>query len=313
MIGTIAITDDGWYNFLSEHPEVTELNFWTPSARRSFRAPRFSPFLFKLRVPYNAVCGFAYFAQFSTLPDWLAWESFGLGNGCSSYEEMHSRIAKIRARIRYDERTGSDEIGCIQLVSPTFFPPGAWVPQPTDWKPRTQTPVKYDLAAGEGRRVWDACLVQAALLPAAAPTIGLPVSAERGPRYGDPRLVQPRLGQATFRIAVLDAYGRACAVTGEHSLPALEAAHIRSYAQDGPHEVRNGVLLRADLHRLFDTGYVTVTPELRLEVGSRLRRDYKNGRSYYPLHGASVRVPGPADHRPDKVFLEWHNQHVFRG
>jgi putative restriction endonuclease len=66
----------------------------------------------------------------------------------------------------------------------------------------------------------------------------------------------------------MDAYGRACAVTQEHSLPALEASHIQPYAKDGPHDVRNGVLLRADLHRPFDQGYVTITPEYRLEVSS---------------------------------------------
>ena len=60
-----------------------------------------------------------------------------------------------------------------------------------------------------------------------------------------------------FRVAVMDAYARACAVTHEHSLPALEASHIQPYAKNGPHDVRNGILLRADLHRLFDQGYVT--------------------------------------------------------
>ena len=153
MLGTIATTDAAWYRFLAEWPDSTELNFWTPSARRTFRAPQFSPFLFKLRAPHNAICGFAYFAQYSRLPDWLAWESFGVGNGCSSYSEMRSRIATIRKRIGYDERAASDEIGCIQLVSPSFFPSRAWIPQPTDWRPRTQTPGGHDLAVGEGRRV----------------------------------------------------------------------------------------------------------------------------------------------------------------
>jgi putative restriction endonuclease len=313
VIGTIAITDEGWYRFLQARPELTELNFWTPSARRSFRAPQFSPFLFKLRSPHNAICGFAYFAHFSKLPDWLAWDTFGLGNGCASYQDMHARIADIRDRIRYDQDTGSDHIGCIQLVTPIFFPRDAWIPQPTDWQPRTQVPVRYDLEAAEGRRVWQACLAQAAALPSPEPIPDSPTIAERGPRYGDPRLVQPRLGQATFRIAVLDAYARACAVTEEHSLPALEAAHIRSYAHDGPHDVRNGLLLRADLHRLFDTGYITVTPELRLQVGARLRDEYNNGRSYYPLHGVRLHVPSATPHQPLKEFLEWHNAHVFRG
>lgn len=313
MVGTIAITDEGWYRFLAERPEVTELNFWTPSARRSFRAPPFSPFLFKLRAPQNAICGFAYFAQFSRLPDWLAWESFGIGNGCASFGEMHSRIAGIRARIHYDERTGSDEIGCIQLVAPAFFTSDAWIPQPKDWQPRTQTPVRYDLAVGEGRRVWEACLAVAASVRGTGRAPEFPVAAERGPRYGEPHLVQPRLGQATFRIAVLDAYGRGCAVTEEHSLPALEASHIRPYACEGPHEIRNGLLLRVDLHRLFDTGYATVTPDLRLQISARLREDYQNGRSYYPLQGVRLKVPTVQVHQPDIAFLEWHNQHVFRG
>jgi predicted restriction endonuclease len=73
-------------------------------------------------------------------------------------------------------------------------------------------------------------------------------------------------------VAVTDAYGRSCAVTREHSLPVLEAAHIRPCAQAGAHDVRNGLLLRSDLHRLFDIGYVTVTPDLRLEV--------RNGRKH---------------------------------
>jgi putative restriction endonuclease len=125
-------------------------------------------------------------------------------------------------------------------------------------------------------------------------------------------LVQPRLGQGIFRVAVMDAYSRACAVTQEHSLPALEASHIQPYAKHGPHDVRNGVLLRADLHRLFDQGYVTITPEYRLEVSPRLKEDYRNGRSYYPLHGSSVSIPAAVADAPSVDFLRWHNERVYR-
>lgn len=148
--GTIAITDHGWYSFLSARPEIQEVNFWTPSARRAFRADPFSPFLFKLRSPDNSICGFAYFAQYSRLPDWLAWECFAAGNGCESLAAMRARIAVIRQRIRYDRSSESNEIGCIQLVSPVFFPREEWIPQPSDWRPRTQRPTKYDLSQGEG-------------------------------------------------------------------------------------------------------------------------------------------------------------------
>ena len=138
------------------------------------------------------------------------------------------------------------------------------------------------------------------------------VAGPTGPRYGTPRLVEPRLGQGTFRVSVLDAYERSCAVTGEHSLPALEAAHIKSYDKNGPHEVRNGLLLRADLHRLFDKGYVTVSQDLHLEVSARLRADYHNGRTYYPLHGQALRMPDTPEDKPGAEFLAWHNEHVYR-
>ncbi len=311
MQGTIAITDEGWYRFLSSHPEIAEVNFWTPSARRGFRAEARSPFLFKLRAPHRAVCGFAFFALYSSLPDWLAWDTYGAGNGCESFAAMRERIGKIRTRIRYDEDTGSDDIGCIQLVQPVFFPPEAWVRQPEDWSDRIQGHVKYDLASGEGLRVWTACLESAKAV--GAEVLEEPVGGEEAPRYGTPRLVAPRLGQRTFQVAVLEAYSRACCVTGEHSLPALEAAHIRPYASEGPHAIPNGLLLRADLHRLFDKGYVTVTPEFRLEVGGRLRKDFRNGRSYYPLHGAPLRVPETPALRPSSDYLLWHNEHLFRG
>src|SRR5690606_11461688 len=83
---------------------------------------------------------------------------------------------------------------------------------------------------------------------------------EEGPRYGAEYLARARLGQGAFRVLVTDAYQKRCAISGERTLPVLQAAHIRPYAAAGPHRVSNGLLLRSDLHILFDRGYVTVTP-----------------------------------------------------
>lgn len=310
MRGTVAVTDFGWYQFLLER-ELPEVNFWTPSDRRAFHAPQFSPFLFKLKAPHNAICGFGYFASWASLPDWLAWDCFGEGNGCRSLAAMRERIGEIRRRIHYVETGTLNNIGCILLVEPTFFAPDEWIPQPSDWHVRTVSSKGYDLTTGEGRRVWEACQerVTARRVPTARPK----VAEKPHTRYGAARWVAPRLGQGTFRVAVTEAYGRACAATGEHSLPALDAAHIRSYADEGPHEVRNGLLLRADLHRLFDQGYVTVTSEHRLEVSRRLRENYSNGRSYYPLHGARLSVPNGVLEQPAPEYVRWHNEHVYLG
>jgi putative restriction endonuclease len=102
-------------------------------------------------------------------------------------------------------------------------------------------------------------------------------------------------------------------VTHEHSLPALEAAHIRPFAEEGTHEVSNGLLLRSDIHRLFDMGYASVTPEYRFVVSKALKDDFENGRSYYPLHGTEIWVPGNVVDRPSAAMLEWHLGERFRG
>lgn len=123
----------------------------------------------------------------------------------------------------------------------------------------------------------------------------------------------PRLGQGSFRVVVTDLYERRCAVTGERTLPVLQAAHIRPYGADGPHEPRNGLLLRSDLHTLFDRGYVTVTPQLRFEVSRRIREEFENGRDYYALDGQAIRPPVRSDLAPAREYLDWHASNVFRG
>ncbi len=66
-----------------------------------------------------------------------------------------------------------------------------------------------------------------------------------------------------------------------------------------------------DLHALFDAGYVTVTPSLELRVSRRICEEFENGRDYYALEGASVRVPLPPAPPPSPEYLEWHG--VTRG
>ena len=96
-------------------------------------------------------------------------------------------------------------------------------------------------------------------------------------------------------------------------MPVLEAAHIRPYALTGPHDVSNGLLLRADLHRLFDLGYLTVTPDHALRVSDKLKVDYDNGSTYYPLQGPLRNLPRDGGEQPSQEFLRWHNENVYRG
>jgi len=94
----------------------------------------------------------------------------------------------------------------------------------------------------------------------------------------------------------------------------LNASHIKPYSQNGPHEVRNGLLLREDLHTLFDRGYLTVTKDYRVEVSRRIKEDYGNGRDYYAMHGRRLVVlPENTMDLPGAEYLEWHNERVYVG
>lgn len=131
-------------------------------------------------------------------------------------------------------------------------------------------------------------------------------------KFGQARLIRPRLGQGSFRLTVLDAYGGACAVTTEHSRPAVEAAHIRPFHQDGTHLVSNGIPLRRDIHSLFDAGYVTVTPDNTFKVSEALAAEYPNGKTYYAMEGSKIVVPDVPDLRPNQDALAWHSEMVFK-
>jgi len=304
--GYVANTDFDWYTYLKQQPDLKEVNFWQPSGETKFHAvPIGAPFFFKLKSPYSAIAGYGILAHTSIFPAWLAWDTFGGANGAPNFDEMQRLIGKHRKLKKIDPH-GQYQIGCLLIAQPVFFDEGNWVAQPSDWSPEIVRGKTYDLTSGEGRRIWEECQRRIAGKVRSALVTGEPLS-----RYGEPMLVQPRLGQGIFRVEVMDAYGRACAVTREHTLPVLEAAHIKPYAQQGEHAVSNGLLLRSDIHALFDLGYVTVTPEHRFEVSKRLKQDFDNGKSYYPLHGNLIHVPGRQMDRPDPTLLDWHNQHVF--
>ncbi len=100
-------------------------------------------------------------------------------------------------------------------------------------------------------------------------------------------------------------------MTEERTLPALDAAHIRPCADGGDHAAPNGLLLRRDIHSLFDAGYVTITPKLRFVVSPRIRSEFDNGRHYYDLQGKAVRHPNDPGARPSPEALRWHNDTVF--
>jgi putative restriction endonuclease len=302
MQAYVGITDRDWFDLLRSLTQLDEVNFWQPSGNRQFRA--INPgelFLFKLHSPYDYIVGGGLYAHSSLLPISLAWETFGVSNGARNLKEMRTRVEKYRRQA--ESHTADYVIGCILLEQPFFLPEKSWIPIPSDWNINIVQGRRYDLSTEPGRSVWEQLHMT---IPFTS------VVHEERVRYGQPVLTLPRLGQGSFRVVVTDAYERRCAITNERTLPALDAAHIKPCSESGQHVVSNGILMRRDLHALFDRGYVTITPSMEVEVSRRIKEEFENGRDYYRLHGRTIRLPADPVHAPSREYLDWHNSNIYR-
>lgn len=301
----LGVTDPGWFDFLSR-ADVDEVNFWQPRGTAPFvHLQPGAPFLFKLRRPYNHIGGGGTFVKFSTLPLSLAWEVFGIKNGAASRPEFERMI---RAHARSGER--DPMIGCTVLTNPFFWPEDRWIAEPPGWSGNIVRGKYYDAERQDGAALWTS--VEERIAVAGVNQLQDRVRESGASRYGAPAVAFPRLGQGAFRVVVMDAYRRRCAITGESTLPTLEAAHILPFGENGQNQPSNGLLLRSDFHKLFDAGLVTVTPELRVEVSSRIREEWFNGKAYYRLHGEHLNtVPAEPTLRPSPEMLRWHNENRF--
>jgi putative restriction endonuclease len=301
----IANTDNDWFDFLSAEPDLTEVNFWRPSPQAFHAIQPGELFVFRLKNPRNKIGGFGVLSDASVFPLQVAWETFGRFNGVSSLEALRAIIQNYRP----DEVVGpSTNIGCRILAPAFFFPEHLWLDLPSSWPRNIQGGKRFSTDDPQIMRLWSNLLDLARLSTTA--TIGV---AEPAARYGNPTLITPRLGQGAFRIAVTEAYGRQCAISGGKVLPALDAAHIRPYAEGGTHTKSNGILLRKDIHSVFDSGYATIDTDLRFVVSSKVKEVFDNGEEYRRLHGAALRPPLRGLDHPDPEFLRWHNENRFLG
>jgi len=301
----VGVTDNNWFTFLkSIQPD--EVNFWQPQSKRNFRA--INPgelFLFKLHSPNNYIVGGGIFVRQTFLPLSVTWKAFGEKNGTPTFEDFLFRMKKYAKSESW--KNIDPLVSSLILTSPFFFERSDWIPLPKSWASNIVQGKTYNTETLEGKELFKA--VQERLTLSVSTKVN-----ESEMRYGTPQIITPRLGQGGFRVLVTEAYNRRCAITGEKTLPVLEASHIKPYSQDGPHLVTNGLLLRQDIHTLFDRGYITVNENNIVEVSKRIKEDYGNGREYYALHGKPlINLPNRIDERPSREFLLWHNENVYAG
>ncbi len=307
----IGITDNDWFNYLKARmPD--EVNFWRPGAQTFSALKLGEPFLFKLHAPRNYIVGGGFFVRYTRLPLSLVWKVFEKKNGVDSFADLAKRIRVYLADQRRE--IADPEIGCIILGVPFFFEREDWIPAPDNWSSNIVSGKGYSTEDAIGAEIWGKVELLLNQMAIGREPIKKSASADERPAYGSEYLVRARLGQGGFRTMVIDAYQRRCAVSGEKTIPVLEAAHIKPFAESGPNAVSNGLLLRADLHILFDQGYISVTDDYDVEVSRRIREEYENGRDYYRYNGQKLAVlPHQPSELPDQGFLAWHRENLYKG
>jgi putative restriction endonuclease len=303
----VGNTDNDWFDFLASLSGVDEVNFWKPSTGNFKAIGEGERFAFRLKSPRNKIGGFGTFVKSSSLPIQMAWEAFGTKNGVPSLSALVAAIARYRTN---ELVTPSTFIVCRVLVEPVFLPPELWFDLPASWSGSIMQGKTYSVDSEEGASLWRN-LQSGATATNPMSTPGFPDREQA--RYGEPVLVTPRLGQGAFRVAITELYRRQCALTGGKVLPALDAAHIRPYGEGGTHTKSNGILLRKDIHSVFDAGYATIDTDYRFVVSEKVKGIFNNGEEYRRLHGALLRLPDNPAERPDRSLLQWHNDCRYLG
>ena len=114
-----------------------------------------------------------------------------------------------------------------------------------------------------------------------------------------------RRGQGAFRNKLLKAYNNTCAITGCQQVEVLEAAHIHPYRGEQTHAVSNGLLLRADLHTLFDLYLIAIDPKTRqVRIAPELSQS-----DYARYEGLSLPAPLSPSAMASIGSLQWHAEH----
>lgn len=261
----VALTDERWFSFLASravHGSFDEVNFWRPLAQSEFHALEpGGPFFFRLKHPVNAVAGFGFFAHATRLPVALARDAFGEGNGDPSYDGFVARIAEYRRETPAEVVLGDRDLTCIILRGVQLLPQSSWLPWAADegWRKNVVALKSYDLESDAGRLLAD--LLHNGV-PADLSAAYELVDADSRRQVG--RDVTLREGAGAFRVRVLDAYGRRCAVTGEHSL--MAEFHANAGKVGGRFESRDVLILTTTGAR---TGQTRWNPVVYSKDGDR--------------------------------------------
>jgi putative restriction endonuclease len=312
----IANTDRAWFDFLSSQSRagrVDEVNFWLPNATAPMKTMLPGELIFfRLKRPDHRIAGYGFYAHFAVVALHTAWAMFGWKNGDPDKLRFFHRIGGYRDADLLAPGAKLAPIGCTILRDAMFWPEHRWLPwaEAEGWASNiVQGKTERDPA--RAARLSAAVMQDSAGVPDDLTDAFVPLDIDE--RTFALREAVEREGQGAFRLRLLGAYQGRCAITGEHTEPVLDAAHIQPYLGPRSNHLQNGLLLTKEFHALFDKGYVGVTADYEIRVSDRLREEWQNGRRYYPYDKQRLaHLPNDAALKPSRDALAWHFERVFK-
>lgn len=303
----VGNTDHEWFEFCKKQTQLTEVNFWQPS-RQHFRAlDEGGVFFFRRKAPINKIGGFGILACAGQASIETSWRDLGVSNGVPNEEDFISRVAKYKNSNAIDKQT---ILGFKILVHPVFLDESDWIDVPKDWSNSIVTGKGYNSDAVQARslrKLYEAHKLDEQTHVSLCIPDGFE-EPETGFRHHSNSKV--RVGQSAFRMRLLSSYSNKCAVTGESVEVCLQAAHIAPYSINQNHHVSNGLLLRSDIHNLFDAKLLSFDQNYRVVLSSKLRELVAEHSEYLALEGRKIRLPKNKSHRPSAKELEKHFQEM---
>jgi putative restriction endonuclease len=283
----IGNTDFQWFSFLKANSPLSEVNFWQPSVQHFKALVEGGVFAFRLKAPINKIAGFGTLAASGNITITQSWNDLGFSNGVQDMAAMIKLVSKYRPDRPTDQFT---RIGFKLLVDPVFLNEEDWIDVPRDWAPSIVIGKSYSSNSDEGARI----LRELSAHNRSPAAFNLDRSDFEGfsdgprERFGAKTTIIPRKGQNEFRLKISSAYESTCAVSGCKTPQVLDAAHIDPYSDGGLHGYHNGILLRADLHRLFDQGLISIDDNYCVVLSPALK-DHDN--SYNHFEGQKIKLP----------------------
>ncbi|THD75786.1 hypothetical protein E7681_04850 [Thalassobius vesicularis] len=301
----IGNTDHDWFNFCRNHMPRSEINFWQPSKQHFRVLDEGGVFFFRRKSPINLIGGFGVFVSAGTVTIGTAWRDLGISNGVESLESFIEIVRKYKRTEFVDQNT---LIGFKLLTEPVFLNENDYFELPLDWSPNIVSGKGYSSVSDAGRILHTKYLALREKynisVKAVTPT-GLSEPPSSGYTYSEQKV---RIGQSAFRLAILGAYEGRCAVTGTAVENTLEAAHLLDYAKFPDHSIENGILLRKDIHSLFDAGFLLIDQNYRIRFSNQFKDSHSEATEYLALEGKKISLPRNSKNWPsiNKLFISGH-------